>query len=250
MLKKVSKLFLIMILIISTSFSSFAQGAGEVRLEFMPSVENYESVGESQNETSSRVPNLIPITVTARANGTGCDVHVGNLGVDGLDSVNVKLTATGYSTSKSYTYYVPPVIGKTFRFDFPMIKANTKYKASIRITDGGQTTWKNGEATLKYSETYLTGIWNKGTFSSRGASLEYHLKKHGHEVDSNNLVDYLNKAAQYRSEVLADIEKGDLSDYKVTIGTGSIPSKKYKNIKDGRYIILADSNQEIFSFGI
>lgn len=61
---------------------------------FLPSVS--ESTN-SNNNGPQRVPNAIPITVTARTDGTGVDVNVGNIGIDGLDSVTVTVTATGYS---------------------------------------------------------------------------------------------------------------------------------------------------------
>lgn len=250
MFRKISQLFLVMILIMTTSISSFAYDTNQVNLIHLPTAYSTTDKVDDEGSFFMRAVNLIPITVTARTNGTGCDVYVGNLGVDGLDKVTVTVKASGYSSTKSVSHYVPAVLGKNFAFDFPMIKADTSYEVSIRIYDGGQIRYKEGAASLVYSESFLSGLWHKGTFGSRGASLEYHLKAHGQEVNSNNLVDYLNKAMSYRSEVLSDINAGDLSDYRVTTGTGSIPSKKYKNLIDGRFIILNNSTEEAFTFGI
>ncbi|MDZ7355950.1 MAG: hypothetical protein ONB55_22750, partial [candidate division KSB1 bacterium] len=218
---------------------------------YLPEVTTDAITYNNQENSLARIPNGIPITVTPRQDGTGVDVKVNNIGADGLDSVTVTVKATGYSNSKSVTYYVPALLGKNFAFDFPMIKCNTVYDVTIKITDGGQTKTLYGQGTLTYSETTLANAnWNRGTFSSRAASIEYHLSKHGAEVSANNIVIYLNKANSYRSEVISNINNGTASRvYTITTGTGTIPSKKYKNISDGRFIILANSGYSIFSFG-
>ena len=240
MLKKITQIFLSLILIFnSLSISSFAMEEIDTDKLLLPSIENYEL----QNE---RIPNGVPISIKANSDGTGCKVYVGNVGIDRLDLVTVKVEATGYSKAKTQSSKVIPVAGKTFSFNFPMIKANTTYKATVTIRDGGKTKVKTGTAKLEYSESRLNSIWHKGTFSTRAKSLEYHFGKHGKETGSSNLVSYINKAIKYRSEVMRS-----LTNIKVTIGTGKIPSKKYKNKKDGRFIILTDnSKKEILSFGI
>lgn len=204
----------------------------------------------TEKEDSNRIINGVPISITAREDGTGVDVYVGNIGVDGLDRVEVKVRATGYSNSKTQVAYVIPVVGKTFNFDFPMIKANTSYYVNVTIYDGNQVKTKSGEANLVFSEQALSNAnWNKGTFSTRAESLEYHFEKHGDEVNSANLVYYLNKANDYRSEVINDINSNNVSKYKITNGTGNIPSKKYKNNYDSRFIILSNNGYDILSFG-
>ena len=216
----------------------------ESNQEFFPVAENYDSL-------TTLAPNAIPINIIARQDGTGVDVKVGNVGVDGLDSVTVTVTATGYTTPKSKTAYVPPVVGKTFSFNFPFIKCNTTYKVTVHIVDGSGTRTKSGKATLNFSEdTLKSANWLKGTFSTRAASLEYHFSKHKNEVNATNLVTYLNLATNYRTEVVNDIKQGNKTKYKITVGSGSIPSHKYKNQNDGRFIILSDSGYGIFSFGI
>lgn len=218
---------------------------------YIPEVTTDSIIYSEQENSLARIPNAIPITVTPRQNGTGVDVKVNNVGVDGLDSVTVTVKATGYSNSKSLTSYVPALVGKNFAFDFPMIKCNTVYNVTIKVTDGGQSKTLYGQGSLTYSETTLANAnWNKGTFSSRAASMEYHFNKHGAEVSSNNIVSYLNKANSYRSEVISNINKGIASRfYTITTGTGTIPSRKYKNISDKRFIILSNSGYSIFSFG-
>lgn len=168
-----------------------------------------------------------------------------------MDSVTVTVTATGYSSIKPLTYYVPPLVGKNFSFNIPMIKCNTTYDVNVRIVDGGQTRTLYGKGRITYSESMLASAkWHRGTFYSRAESLDHHLYYHGHEVSSNNIVSYLNKATIYRSEVINNINRGTTSMYTITTGTGPIPSKKYKNKFDGRFIILSNSGYEIFTFGI
>ena len=216
----------------------------ETNLLFVPQTEI------QNNAKSVRSANGIPITVTAKQDGTGVDVYVGNIGADGLDSVTVTVSATGYSVPKSQKSYVPALIGKTFSFNFPMIKCNTTYNATINIIDGSGTVTKTGKATLIYSDSTLQNAgWHKGTFSSRAASLEYHFNKHGSEVNAKNIVLYLNKASNYRSEIISDIAQNNTSKYTITTGAGSIASKKYKNKTDSRFAILTNIGNEILSFG-
>ncbi len=243
--RKILSLLVVAIMAISILPANvFAQELIE-DVPIVPEVQNY-----SDENGNLRVPNFIPISVTARTDGTGVDIHVGNVGVDGLDSVTVTVSATGHSTSKSQTAYVPPVIGKTFRFNMPMVKCNTTYNATIRIVDGSGTVIKTGTATLNYTDSILQSAgWHRGTFSTRAASLEYHFGKHKAEVGATNLVSYLNMATTYRAEIINDISEGTTGKYTITIGTGAIPSKKYKNNTDRRFAILTNSGYEILSFG-
>lgn len=241
MKKKILSLLIAAVLVISV-VPHFAF-ANEAPNSYIPIAENYDS-------SKLRVPNAISIAVEARQDGTGVDVKVENLGADGLDSVTVTVIATGHS-SKSQTAYVPAIIGKTFSFNFPFIDCNTTYDATIRVIDGSGNKTLTGQAKLTYSESMLASAgWHKGTFATRGASLEYHLDTHGAEVGCTNLVQYLDAATSYRDQVVYDIGRNNLSNYKITIGTGSIASHKYKSLSDGRFALLADSSYELLSFGI
>ena len=239
MLKKFSSLFLSLLLFLTTFNSTFADDSNLNINNLSPEVTNYSNL-----DNKEKMPNAIPMKVTANSDGTGCKVYIGNLGIDALDLVTVTVKATGYS-AKSQKAKVIPVAGKTFSFNLPMIKANTTYDVTIKIQDGGKTKIKTGQAKLQYSEARLHGIWHKGTFSSRAASLDYHFNKHKGEVPgTSNMVGYISKAIVYRSEL-----SRSTSNVKITTGTGSIPSKKYKHLKDGRFIILTNSGREILSFG-
>ena len=246
MFKKVSRLFLIFALIVTTSIPVFAEDSTAVGLQFLPSVKEYSSeIPLNKGEIAPRSPNGIPIKITPNSNGTGVKVYVGNIGIDSLDMVTVTVKATGHSLPQTQKSSVLPILGKTFSFDMPMIKASTTYEVTVRIVDGSGTRLEIGEGVLEYSESFLSGKWHRGTFSTRGRSLEHHLDNHGDEVDSDNLVDYLNKAMKYRSEVLKSTE-----DIRTSVGTGPIASTKYKHRIDGRFILLVDATEEILSFGI
>ncbi len=250
MFKRLSQLLLVMLLVMSTSMSSFAYDSNQVKLTYLPTT--YSSTDQTEDEGFSfmRSLNLVPIRVTANSDGTGCNVYVGNAGIDGLDRVTVTVKATGYGTPKTLKHYVPAVFGKNFKFDFPMIKADTSYDVTITIFDAGQYVYKEGSASIVFTESGLSGLWHKGSsYSSRAASLENHFDRHGDEVNSKNMVNYLNQAMSYRAQILNDISNGDLSKYRVTTGTGSIPSKKYKHLIDRRFIILNNSTDEAFTFG-
>lgn len=241
-IKKFFVFFLTLIMVLHAPKNIYAQ----VQNDWLIPVS--QSFDESK---TTRVPNGITVNVTARQNGTGVDVYVGNIGIDGLDNVTVTATATGHAASKTQTGYVPMIIGKNFGFDFPFTKCNTTYNVTVRVVDGSGTSNLTGKATLEYTDTILSNAgWHRGTFPTRAASLEYHFNTHGSEVSSTNLVDYLNKATTYRSEIINNISKGTASSvYTITKGTGSIASKKYKHKTDLRFAILTDSGNYILSFG-
>lgn len=243
--KIISIISICIIILASLPITIFAQGKNDkTNLTFLPQVESQIDAPEA------RSINGIPITVTAKKDGTGVDVYVGNVGVDGLDMVTVTISATGYSSTKSQKSYVPAVIGKNFSFDIPMIKCNTTYSATIRIVDGSGTDTKTGKATINYNENVLRSAkWHRGTFASRSDSLDSHFNKHAAEVNAKNIVSYLNQACNYRSEIISDISSNNTKKYNITTGTGKIPSKKYKNKNDLRFELLTDADKEILSFG-
>jgi len=203
---------------------------------FLPTVTTYENY-------TIQSPNGIPITVTPSYDELV--VWVGNIGVDTLDNVTVTGTATDYGTLPPKSGKVPPIIGKEFDWDVPMTKSHMNYDVTITVVDGSGTRILTGHAELKYTENQLATIgWGKGSFSSRTASLDYHFDKHHDEVNTSNLYEYLIAADECRQDVA-----NNPSDYIKTVSSGATPAHKYKNRYDGRFIILADSNNEILSFG-
>ena len=71
--------FLVAVMIVSSNITAFAANEKPVDSRFLP-----------DNTSTTRVPNLIPITVNPYYNKLV--VHVGNLGVDSIDSVTWKET--------------------------------------------------------------------------------------------------------------------------------------------------------------
>lgn len=97
----------------------------------------------------------------------------------------------------------------------------------------------------------LLEYWDRGTFDEVGYSLNYHFKKHGREVGSNNIVDYCEKAAAYRNQIVSDIEAGvDMSkDYRVNVSRGKHQAHKYKHKTNYQFTILMDEGYKILSYG-
>lgn len=164
------------VLLVSFSVPSFAS-------EIKPENLLYPTITYStESDPETQVPNLISLDSRPRADGTGIDVHVGNLGVDGLDSVKVTVSATGHTKSQIQTSYVP-IAGKTFHFDLPMIVCDTTYRINAIVVDGSGTQTFNRTAKISYSEEKLSQIgWGRGTFSSRQRSVNYHFDKHHNNI--------------------------------------------------------------------
>ena len=101
----------------------------------------------------ARVPNAIPITVNPYYNKLV--VHVGNIGVDSLDSVTVGGSATDYGTLTPKTHSVPPAIGKDFTWYIPQTKCHMEYDVQLIIVDGSGTKYKTGHAELDYTNENL-----------------------------------------------------------------------------------------------
>ena len=244
-MKKFLSGFLSLVMVFIFSVPAFA--TNPLTYTYLPVVENTKS-----NESPMpRVPNGIPIEVIAKVDGTGVKVKVGNIGVDGLDNVTVTVTATGYAKSKTQSSYVPPIVGKTFDFYIPYIKCNTTYNVTIDVVDGSGTKHLTGTAKLTWSEDDLKNAhWHRGTSSTRAASLEYHFSKHGSEVGATNLVEYLNFANSYRDQVLYDLNRGNTSDYYINDSSTPTLGKKYKSKSSKQFIILANSDQFILTYGI
>lgn len=230
--------FLVAVMIVSSNITAFAANEKPVDSRFLPEITYTED-----NTSTTRVPNLIPITVNPYYNKLV--VHVGNLGVDSIDSVTVSGTATDYGKLSSKTSSVPPVIGKDFTWNVPQTKCHMEYDVSISITDGSGNDYKTGHAELDYTNEKLASLgWGAGSFSSRTASLDYHFEKHHSEVSTTNMYDYLIAADNCRQDAI-----NNPSNYTITVSSGATAAHKYKNKTDKRFIILADSNHEILSFG-
>ncbi|MBS3873113.1 MAG: hypothetical protein KGZ92_00455 [Firmicutes bacterium] len=217
-------------------------------------VQEVTEIPKGTEVISPHLYNAIPVTITARTGGTGLDVRVHNIGVDTLDSVTVRVTATGYSTPFTQTASVPPIIGRNFGFNIPFIRTTTNYAVVVTIRDGSQVRVIEGAASLVFTEASLSmGGWHRGTFPTRAASLQYHFDKHGSTVGSNNLVAYLNAASDMRTDIINRLNNGTLSAmYTYTNSLGATAARTYRHRANNRFIILTNApngSQEILSFG-
>ncbi|MDP4096303.1 hypothetical protein OIN60_05905 [Paenibacillus sp. P96] len=237
--KKILSSLLTLIMLFSISATVFAEDHTPNTTDpYAPTV----TFDQNQNSIQ-QAPNGIPITVSPSY--TNLAVWVGNIGVDPLDNVTVSGTATDYGTLAAKSGSVPPAVGKTFVWNVPMTRTQMVYNVNIRVVDGSGTRNLTGNARLEYSEAQLATLgWHKGTFSTRGASLEYHFRKHKSEVSVTNLYNYLLAAGTCRDDVINNPSK-----YTKTVSSGSVPAHKYKNKTDQRFIIMTDSGNEILSFG-
>ncbi|MBU5354061.1 hypothetical protein ACN9MH_21140 [Paenibacillus silvae] len=240
-MKKIFSSILAFLTLFSISTSAFADVESSKTTDpYAPTI-TYEQNLVQPNAIS--LPNGIPITVSPSYTSLG--VWVGNIGADSLDNVTVSGTATAYGTLAPKSGSVPPVVGKTFVWNVPMTKTQMVYNVTIRVVDGSGTRNLTGNARLEYSEAQLATLgWHKGTFSTRGASLEYHFNKHKGEVLVNNLYNYLLAAGTLRDDIITNP-----SNYTKTVNSGSIPAHKYKHKTSGRFAIITDSGNEILSFG-
>lgn len=232
--------------IFAGNFTNTTASVQEIKANrtLLPTVKNYDSPKKISI-------NWVPFSIFPRKDGTGVDVRVTNQNPQISKKITVTITASGYKNSQSITQTLLQEEEKEFTFDLPLTKCNTIYKATISFIENNRKKTFFGQATLKFTEKNLqVAKWQQGSFTTRGASLEYHFIKHGKEVGATNLVTYLNLAIDYRNQVMNDIKKKTTRNYKITTGLGNIPSHKYKYQKDGRFIILSDSDYSIFSFGI
>ena len=233
------------VLIFSLSSTAFAADINSTQQnDFLPTV-SYESLPEAYPS------NLISIESYPRTDGTGIDVFVGNLGIDGLDSVTISVTATDHSTAQTQTGYVPILFGKTFSFDIPMTKCKMTYNIKVKVVDGTQTQNFNRTAKLEYSEDQLASIsWDAGTFNSRQDSANYHFGVHHDDVgvDAENMVQYMNLALDTYNDTISNpnnykiVAQAERPNYK--------PAHKYTNKTNYRFIIYSDdSSKSIYTFG-
>lgn len=242
-MKKV--LSVILSLAMMCSISTTATLAAPVPKEVpMPTVEVDASIPDMQPV------NLCSVESTPRNDGTGIDVYIGNLGVDGLDSVTVSVTATDHPTAITQTAYVIPLVGKNFKFNIPMTKCDMTYNIVATVIDGGQKQTFNRTTHLVYSEKALAATgWGAGTYGSRKESVNQHFQKHHNDsgVNASNIVQYLAKAVNTYNDTLKN--PGNYRIVAQAQKPGFVASHKYTHKTTGLFIIYGDSNDTIYTFG-
>lgn len=204
-----------------------------------------------QDEYTTKVElskTLIPIKL--EATGDNFRVSVGNTGLDPLDSVTVKVTATGYSQQTKTKTKVMPVIGADFDFNISMISPTMKYDVTVLITNGGKLTTVGKTTTWSLTESDLSS-WHKGTFANKVASVDYHYGKHGREVGATNLIRYVNLSiAMHETTWGIKASNSTFTVVDTPASGNNVAQRKFIIKGTGRYIIVTQTKEtQILSFG-
>lgn len=119
------------------------------------------------------------------------------------------------------------------------------FKENIRlyygVTNNVGKSYTGGEsAGQRQVPNKLAALWHNGTFPSVETSLNYHFNKHGSEIGSKDMLNYIRSADTYR---------GNLKGARTIKQTQPTPGYRY--IKNGKYIDIAgDSTKgKILSYG-
>lgn len=255
-MNKVVLLFLSLIL----TFSSFSLFEPKVKAK-----ESLTAITKSAEITLSTTdPNTysakrlrLPNAVTTRLipSDTGLTVKVNNIGTDTVDSVTVKIKSPKIykkgvkgSNVKTVTFTkVPPAITKTKKMNIPMVRTKMTYKGSVIIKDAGKIDYKTAYASRKYPSDQLSKEWSKGTFETVAKSVDYHFGEHYKDkyIKASNLGQYLRMSANDR-KAMKNISKTQKGKYTVRIKDDS---KKVKNQKTKRYILINKSSKKLYSYG-
>ncbi len=180
-------------------------------------------------------------------------IYLRNIGVDTLDYVRGTVKSDSGKKETFSKFYLKPFVTYTITVKLNMLKCKEKLTVTYYGQDGNNVSDKSTINGTREIQSELVQYWNKGTFSSKYKSINYHFKKHGKEVSSYNIGDYVGKSIDFRNEVVSDIKNFSKSKlkkkYKITKSSGKIPAKKYKSKVNGKYIILTNVGNKILSFG-
>ena len=91
--------FLVAVMIVSSNITAFAANEKPVDSRFLPEITYTED-----NTSTTRVPNLIPITVNPYYNKLV--VHVGNLGVDSIDRVAFQTLSSRQLNNRGFSLII------------------------------------------------------------------------------------------------------------------------------------------------
>lgn len=200
-------------------------------------------------EVEIRTPGINLVGVSATPTRNGIVVHVSNAGLDTLDSVTVTAKISGYETT-SMTAAVPPIIGKDFTWHAPMTRVEMDYDITVTIRDGSTFVGtKTGHWGLNCTEESLVDIWHPGTWPSRQDSLQYHFDKHHRDYGLNiyDIPSYIEAAVETKWDTYDYPDDYTIIKQKPT--SQYVAAHKYTNKNDGRFVLLADSDDLILSFG-
>lgn len=253
-------LFLLsLVLSISTFATEITQTSNDILQaidEASLSKETY--VPEASNDDTDTYAHVISAYI--QPDEDGITVSVTNIGNDALDSVRVRVIAKGKSSTikaqntqndkSTSTVRIPILQTKDFRISFPMTRTTMEYVVFVDVYEEGKyITLLSKNANLEFKESSLTE-WNPGTMSSCRETVDYHFYKHGDEIGAKNLPQYLRSASAYKTNLeKAILNFTAMNLYKITTGTGPIPSTKYTLYGASRYLLWANSDHSILTYG-
>lgn len=256
-MKKISMFFLALVLFLSVFSTSPITTQAESILD--PIVVSDEVIVNIQDEPSDimtaskiKLPNAVAIRVIPSE--TGLTIKVNNIGIDLIDKVTVKINHTqkygfkGKAVPKTVTFTkIPPAMTKTKTMSIPMVRTSMSYTGNVTIQDGKQIAYKNTSSSLSFQEKQLNQDWLKGTFKNVRTSLDYHFDKHHTDkyVKASNMGQYLRMAKSAQIE-MRNISK---SNNTYTVGYPKSNSKKVKNKKTKKYVLINKTSKKLYSFG-
>lgn len=169
------------------------------------------------------------------------------------DDLEVRMEAEAGGRTESTKSTIRSGESAVLKVVLPQLKAEETVVIRYEVRSKGETlTGDEMRETRRVPSSYLDA-WNKGTFETVHESIDYHFKKHGAEVDAENIVDYLKKSVEFRDQIEGDRKKMKSSElektYTIKESSGKLPAHKYKHKKDKRYAILTDDDGKILSFG-
>lgn len=194
--------------------------------------------------TNALLDNLV--IIKGDITDTKVSVKIVNNGVDPLDTVTVKVSATGYSEQVQTATKVYPVVGKTFDFNILEISAYMKYKIIVVVTEGGKTQTARNDIDNSYKDSDLAD-WHKGTYKDKVASVDDHFSRHKNTAGVKTVTQYLRSGATLRGAVM-DIDGTTHDTFKIvkTPASGSkVAQIKYTHKTSGRFIIVTDTSTKL-----
>lgn len=161
---------------------------------YLLTVDSYPLAGGISIGVSTKGSAMQQVTVKITAYGTN----------GSIDSKTGKVSYQGITKKVKTFYNVQPWTNKQIAFvDLPVRSLNTKYKFEITARTKKGDLNKGSSTGYYHVKKNKYSNWNKGTFVSTPASIEFHNKKHGKDkyVQAVNIEDYLNKAKAFHSKV-------------------------------------------------
>lgn len=195
--------------------------------------------GSKLNSTNDViVPGIVELNWTA-TDDSKFNLKIYNKTVKHLISFDATIS-TGNTTEKLRLTNLAPGLNNWSVY-VPMLTFKETIRIYYGVTNADGVSYTGGNSTgLRQIPNQLAALWHSGTFASVEMSLNYHFGRHGSELGSKDILNYIRSADTYRKNL-----KGAR-----TIKQNE-PTPGYRYIKNGKYIDIAgDSTKgKILSYG-